>query len=459
MTSLVSLLAGAIVSSIKQLAIRGAVWTFAAYGMSMILRLGSNLILTRLLLPEVYGLIALVYVFITGLHLFSDVGIGPSIIQNKRGDDPTFLNTAWTIQVIRGVCLSVGSLLLAWPAAKFYNEPRLLLLLPVVGLNAIIAGFNSTALFTLNRQVAIGKLAIYELGGQFISIAVTIVWAYFNPTVWAMVAGGFASVLVQMVWSHRLVPEQPNRFAWELDALKSIFSFGKWIFVSTALYFFVSQSDRMILGKLISLDMLGIYGIAFTLADIPRQVIIALSNKVIFPSFAKLAELPRETFRAKIINNRRLLLVGLALCLSFLIGFGDRLVFILYKSNYHEAGWMVPIIALGIWHTTLYFTTFPALLALGNSRYNPPGYLLAFLTIAIALPLVFSKFGLVGAMFVIAFYDLPMYAVNMYGLWREGLICLGEDLAATALFLELIASVLLARYLFGWGLPIDQILQ
>ncbi len=352
-------------SSIKALAIRGAVWTFAGYGMSTILRLGSNLILTRLLLPEVYGLIALVYVFITGLHLFSDVGIGPSIIQNKRGDDPAFLNTAWTIQVVRGVCLWVGSLLVAGPAAQFYNEPRLLLLLPVVGLNAIISGFNSTALFTLNRQVAINKLAVYELAGQITSITVTIVFAYFNPTVWAMVAGGFASALVQMVWSHRLFPEQPNRFAWEQDAVKSIFSFGKWIFLSTALYFFVSQSDRLILGKLISLEMLGIYGIAFTLADIPRQIIGALSNKVIFPSFAKLADLPREMFRAKILKNRRYLLVGLAAGLSLMIGFGDRLVFILYKSNYHEAGWMVPIIGLGIWHTSLYFTAFPAKKLLG----------------------------------------------------------------------------------------------
>jgi O-antigen/teichoic acid export membrane protein len=447
------------VSSIKQLAIRGAVWTIASYGMSMLLRLGSNLILTRLLLPEVYGLIALVYVFITALHLFSDVGLGPSIIQNKRGDDPDFLNTAWTMQVIRGICLWVFCLLIASPAAKFYEEPRLLLLIPVVGLNTIISGFNSTALFTLNRQVAIKKLAVYELGGQITSIVVTIVWAYFKPTVWAMVAGGFASALVQMVWSHRLVAEQPNRFAWERDAVKSIFSFGKWIFLSTALYFFVSQSDRLILGKLISLEMLGIYGIAFTLADIPRQIILALSNKVIFPSIAKLTDLPRETFRAKILKSRKHLLVSLALGLSLLIGFGDRLIFTLYKSNYHEAGWMVPIIALGIWHTGLYATTSPALLALGKSQYNPPGFLLAFLTIAIGLPLVFSQAGIVGAMFVIAFYDLPIYGVNMYGLWREGLFCMGQDIVATALFLGLLSSVLLGRYLLGWGFPIEQILH
>jgi O-antigen/teichoic acid export membrane protein len=111
-------------SSIKKLAIRGAVWTIASYGTSQILRFGSNLILTRLLIPDVFGLMALVYVFISGLHLFSDIGIGTSIIQNKRGDDPVFLNTAWTMQVIRGVGLWICSLLIAWPVAAFYAKPN-----------------------------------------------------------------------------------------------------------------------------------------------------------------------------------------------------------------------------------------------------------------------------------------------------------------------------------------------
>jgi O-antigen/teichoic acid export membrane protein len=111
-------------SSIKKLAIRGAVWTIASYGTSQILRFGSNLILTRLFIPDVFGLMALVYVFISGLHLFSDIGIGTSIIQNKRGDDPVFLNTAWTMQVIRGVGLWICSFLIAWPVAAFYAKPN-----------------------------------------------------------------------------------------------------------------------------------------------------------------------------------------------------------------------------------------------------------------------------------------------------------------------------------------------
>ena len=90
-------------SSEKKLAFKGAFWTIASYGGSQILRFGSNLILTRLLLPELFGLMGLAYVFIVGVHLFSDIGLGPSIIQNKRGEESEFINTAWTMQIILGL--------------------------------------------------------------------------------------------------------------------------------------------------------------------------------------------------------------------------------------------------------------------------------------------------------------------------------------------------------------------
>ena len=87
--------------------------------------LGNHLILTRLLFPELFGLMALVNTFIQGLILFSDIGIKPSIIRSPRGDDPTFFNTAWTLQVIRGFGLWIGCCLIAWPVSQFYDNEQL----------------------------------------------------------------------------------------------------------------------------------------------------------------------------------------------------------------------------------------------------------------------------------------------------------------------------------------------
>jgi O-antigen/teichoic acid export membrane protein len=446
-------------SSLKKQAFRATAWTIVGFGSSMVLRFASNLILARLLLPEFFGLMALVNVFIMGLNLFSDVGLGPSIIQNKRGDDPTFINTAWTIQVIRGVALWLGSVLIAWPISQFYGKKELLFLIPVVGLGTLISSFDSTALYTLNRQLAVGKLAVFELGGQITAVIAMIGWAWFDKSVWALVFGGLVSATVQMVCSHRLLPEQPNRFAWDKEASKSIFSFGKWIFFSTVLTFLASQSDRLILGKLLSPAMLGVYGIAYTLADIPRQVISALSGKVIFPAFSKMADLPRETFRTKILKNRRLLLLALAPGLTILVSFGDFAVRLLYKEVYHDAAWMLPIIAVGIWHTSLNNTINPALLALGKPIYNTLGFLLTLITTSIALLVGYHFLGLKGAVIAVAVGDLPFYGTTMYGLWREKLGCFKQDLWATALFLCLLTAVLFGRYVVTGTLPISPILR
>ncbi|HEY9811875.1 MAG TPA: oligosaccharide flippase family protein [Halomicronema sp.] len=440
--------------SIKKLAIKGAIWAIATYGTSQILRFGSNLILTRLLAPKLFGLMALVYVFISGLHLFSDVGLGPSIIQNKRGNDPAFLNTAWTLQVIRSVILWVGCLLIAWPVSRFYNEPQLVWLLPLVGLNTLISGFNSTALFTLNRELAVREIALYEMGGQVVSIGVMIVWAYFHPSIMALVVGSMVSVFIQMIWSHRLNSGHPNRFAWEPEAMKELISFGKWIFLSTAMTFLAAQTDRLVLGKLLSIELLGIYGIAFTLADMPRQVILAISDKVIFPAFSKFAGLPRSEFRAKIEKNRSLLLVGMAVILAVVVAFGDLAVSFLYDNRYEDAAWMLPVLALGIWPIVLTQTIDAALFAVGNPRFVALGCFFSFLALAIGIPGGYALWGSLGAVGAVSLSNIPPYMCITYGLWREKLACLWQDLWSTLLFIALLGGVLALRHALGLAFPV-----
>ena len=444
-------------SSEKKLAIKGAIWTIASYGSSQLIRFASNLILTRLLLPELFGLVGLAYVFITGINLFSDIGLGPSIVQNKRGDDPQFLNTAWTMQVIRSLFIWICLLIITKPISDFYEDPRLLWLIPIIGINSLVGGFNSTATSSLNRQMAVKKIVIFELGIQVVSTTVMIVWACFDRSIWAIVAGGFTGTLTELVWSHFLIRGKSNRLAWDQEAAKEIFSYGKWIFLSTALFFLCSQADRLVLGKIFSLTMLGIYGIAFTLGDMPRQVIIALGGRVIFPSISMLADLPREELRAKIIKNRNLILIPLAIGLAIFVSFGDQLILTLYRKEYMAASWMMPILALGIWHTTLHNLMGSCLLAVGKSQYGAMGNLATFLSIAIGIPVGYHFMGNLGAVIAVAVGDIPTYLVTTYGLWKEGLTCFWEDIKLTALFLGVLAIILVVRMSLGGGLPIDKI--
>lgn len=444
-------------SSLKKLAIRGTIWTFLGYGSGQALRFIGNLILTRLLAPEMFGLMTLVQTFLLGLTLFSDIGIRPSIIQNKRGDDPVFLNTAWTMQAIRGVLLWIGCFLIAVPVSRFYDNPQIVWLLPLVGATAVLDGFNSTSLATLNRKVSIAKLTIFEVVSQAISLVVMVIWAFFKRTIWALVGGILLGSVVRLVWSHRLESSIRNRFTWDQESVRELTAFGRWIFISTAMTFLATQADRLILGKLFSLETLGIYTVAFTFADLPNQVIAQINGKVIFPVLSQRADLPRDELRQKILQKRWLLLLALAIGVALFTCFGDVLILRLYDARYTDAAWMLSILSLGIWIGAISRTLHSTLLAVGKPLYGAYGFFLKFVYMVAAIPLGAAQLGMLGAIIAIASADLPFYAVVSYGAWREKLSMLVQDLLTTLLLVAAIAALLAVRYFVGMGLPFSGI--
>lgn len=392
-------------ASLKKLVIRGTLWTLIGYGGSQGLRFGGNLILTRLLYPELFGLMALTNIFIIGLQLFSDLGTGWSVVQNKRGDDPVFLNTAWTVDVIRGFILWFGCLVIAWPIATLYKHPELLWLIPIVGITTIFSGFESTAVAQLERNLDVQKQVVFELTTQAVGIIIMIVWAAIAPSIWALVMGGLASAGLKMVWSHFLFPGSSNQFAWDKAALKDLLNLGRWIFLNTALTFLAEQADRLMLGDLFSLRLLGIYGIAFTLSDMPYKVVMSISNKVIFPAISKSIDEPRDILFPKILKSRRPFLFASIFLVVVLAGFGDLLITTLYDTRYLDASWMLPILALGIWPRLLSQTNESYLFAIGKFQYTTCGNILRLSCTVMGIWIGFRYFGNAGAIMGVALND------------------------------------------------------
>jgi O-antigen/teichoic acid export membrane protein len=283
--------------------------------------------------------------------------------------------------------------------------------------------------------MAVKKLTILELTAQFIQITVMCIWAWLSPSLWALVAGSFTYSLVKLIWSHRLIAGQTNRFQWEKTAVREIFNFGRWVFLSTSLMFLAEQADRLLLGKLFSLELLGVYGIALTLSDLPRQVAIALSMRVLLPATSKLADLPRSEMRARILPHRQRLLLILTLGMVCLIGAGDLLILFLYDDRYAAAAWMLPLLALGIWPRLLCCSIDSTLTALGKVQYQTVGNFFRLLSTVAGIWIGFTLLGPLGAVIAVALNDVLYYATVNLGLCREGLNCLWQDLQATLLLL------------------------
>ncbi len=346
---------------------RGTLWTLGGHILSQGLRFGSNLILTRLLYPEAFGLMALVYTFISGLEMFSDTGVHASIVQNKRGNDPVYLNTGWTVQVIRGGLLWLFACLLAQPAAAFYQEPMLAQLLPVVGLQPLFAGFYSTKMTIANRQLALGRLTLLDLSTQVVGLITIIVGAWLYKSVWALVVGALVAAALELILSHTLFEGTNNRFAWDKTALRELQRFGQWVFISTILTFLAFQSDRLIVPRLAGVSFLGIYTVAFTFSRVMSDVLNMLGSRVLFPSYAELVrERPERLY--PVLKKARLFMVVINWAAAFFfILFGQQLIVLLYDNRYVDAGWMLQLLAIGLLVESIGSSYGNVLLARGNT--------------------------------------------------------------------------------------------
>jgi O-antigen/teichoic acid export membrane protein len=441
--------------TLKSLAFQGVLWIVFGYGLSQLLRLCSNLLLTRLLVPELFGLMALMHSFAIAVSMFSDIGIGTSIIQNNRSDDTDFLNTAWTMQFLRGLVLWIVCLSISWPVSLLYQDSRIIWILPITSLTILIGGLNSTSIFSLNKQLFVDRLVKLELFTQIISTAVMLLYAWFSPSIWALIFGNLVASTIHMIWSHRLTSSYHNSFHWDSDAAKEILSFGKWVFVSTALTFLSAQVDNLVLGKIFSLEFLGVYIIASVFANIPRQIIGQLSTKLIYPMIFLQIQLQRDVLRLKIMAKRRPILLFVAPFLAILIGFGDLIILTLYDARYSHGAWIMPILAMGLWPRVLSYTIDPVFLALGVPKYIAYGNLLVFIVVALGVPMMFNIYGITAVIVVIGFKELFSYIVVYYGLRKVELGVGRQDIIFTAVLVLWIVVIFCARELLGYGNFLD----
>lgn len=361
--------------SLMKRVIRGSIWTLGGHASSQVIRLGSNLILSRLLFPEAFGLMALVFTFLSGLQMLSDFGVFPNIIQSKRGDDPTFLNTAWTLNAIRGAFLWLGACLLAFPVSQFYNEPILLYLLPVVGLTSIMEGFVSTRWATANRKLDLKRITTLDLTIQTTGVVVMLACAGLakvlnapkDLAIWALVIGSLASSLTRLTLSHTYLQGEKNRFEWDQESLAELSSFGRWIFLTTLLTFFALNASNLLIPRLLGVAFLGIFSFAQNLSRLSYEIVNMIGGRVLFPSYSELArDRPERLY--PVLKRCRLVLHALTVgfCLIFVL-FGKQLVGIMYDPRYADAGWILQILALGILVMTPGVTYTNVLLAQGKT--------------------------------------------------------------------------------------------
>ncbi len=421
----------AVTPSLRSRAIRGSAWTIGAYAAASVIRLASNFVLAQLFAPDIFGLLAIALLIQQGLAMFSDLGIGLSIVRHRDGTDPAFLNTAWTIQVIRGVLIWLVACALTWPAAAFYDRPALMAVIPVLSLTAILQGLTSTRLATARRDIDLARVSWFGIGEAALRFVTIVGGALVFPSVWAIVAGNLFSSAVYMLASHMLLPGSPNRPAWDRSAARELLGFGTWVFVSTGLTFFVLQSDKLMLGKLADPVIFGVYAVSIPFAKLPHDLGAVLVGAVLFPALASKARESPESLCQALERSRSVTLpAGLAATLG--VALVSPWFFSLYKPSYGAATWMAPTLAAGFWFGTLQACSDRAIPVLGSARPLATANVAALVVTVATCWIGFATFGIQGFVLGVGAGSLAGYLVIAGALAARGLGVFMRDLKYTA---------------------------
>lgn len=407
--------------------------------------------LARWLAPEAFGLASLVFVSLQGLELLSDVGLSQSITRSRRGDDPAFLNTAWTLQLLRGGLLFACALALAGPMAWLYGAPELGPLLVAASFQALFAGLNSTSFYTLRRRVEVGRLVAIDLLGQVLNVTVMLVWAWHAPSPWALIAGGITNTSVRLVASHRVAVGYRNRLTLDAAALREILELGKWVLGSSGIFFVGRQGDRLLLGHFLGVRMLGVYSIAVTISEAVGTVIERVSHNVFYPILSRAEQTGPEEVRRVYYRARLHLDAASQPALGALMVLGSTLVEWLWDERYAAAGWMLEVLCIRVAMSCTLYPCDRALLALGRAPltlYRSAG---RALWIVVGIPAGWTLGGIEGLVWATALAEVPVLLILWPPFHRAGLLRIERELLAP-LFLALGAgAALLARpWLVAW---------
>lgn len=425
-------------TSLRESMIRAGTWILSGHVASQIIRLGGNLIMTRLLVPEMFGVMAVANILILGLQLCSYFGIHHNIIQSHRGDEPVFLNTAWTFQIIRGfiifllaLCLA-GGLFLAnsyglVAESSAYHNPVLPLVLVALSFTALISGFESTRLATANRSMMLGRKTMLELISQTSGLVVMIAWAMVDKSIWALVAGTIFSSCTSTFLSHWFIKGLSNRLMWDRAIFKELFTFGKWMLLTTILGYLVSSGDRLVLASLVSAEVLGVYSISLFIISALQDILSKLATNAGLPVLSKVVRERRNELRTVYYKIRFPIDLAVLFICGGLLYAGHLITDVLYDQRYASAGHMLEILAISLF-AARYILSDQVFVALGKPKLLMPVLILQLLVTFLVIAPAYSSYGLDGAIWIIALTPLLGVPVKVYFMVKYGFFDLKREL-------------------------------
>jgi lipopolysaccharide exporter len=445
---------GAANESLTTRVVKGGMWVFSLRLIDQALYLIRITILARLLAEYDFGLMGIAMLTMAALETFTRTGFREALIQKKDCVED-YLDSAWTILVVRGFLLFGCVYFLAPYAAVFFKAPEARLIIQVFGLSILFRSLTNVGVVFFQKELEFNKQFHYEITGILTNFVVMVVLAVLLRSAWALVLGFLARHFVQMIMSYFIHPYKP-RFRFNRVQIGELFGFGKWIFGSSVLVFLVTQGDDILVGKMLGAAMLGFYQLAFKISNTPTTEISYNLSLITFPAYAKLQDNIAK------LREAYLRFLQVTSVLSFpltalIIALAPEFVAIFLGAKWMPMVPAMQILAMTGLVRSLINTTDPLFHGVGRPKIEVRWQLVRLLILAVLIYPLTKKWGIEGASAAV----LVSLFLSNFGFARDAIRISSCGLAGymRMVSVPLAGAAVLAAVIFGlkqiWsvGLP------
>lgn len=327
-------------SDIRKSLLKGVFWSAVEKYSGLIISIVISMVLARLLGPKEYGVVAIATVIIAFLQMFCTMGIGPAIIQRKDLNEQD-LNSIFTFSLSIGLALSALFFFSSWSIAAFYNNPQLIPVCQILSVALLSAAANMVPSALMNRDKRFKENAKRTLFFQIICGVAAIVAALNGAGVYALLISPVVTPIGVFIWNRQFYKVRID-WSYNLEPIKRIFSFSSYQFLSEFVNYFSRNLDKLIIGKFLSVDALGIYEKSYRLMQLPLQNVTGVISPVLQPILRDLQDDKADLGRkyAKIVK----LVATISFPAGIILAFMSREVIFLFYGDKWEAA--IPVFSI-----------------------------------------------------------------------------------------------------------------
>ena len=390
--------------------VSGAKWVTLGIVINRIINIITFVTLARILAPEIYGIMIATTLIVGGMGIIFDAGYGAILVQQKKNVEQ-YLNPAWTFEIMKGLFLCLVMVASSPWIAKFFHIEGYELVICFGGLYLFIMGLKNTGAMLLVREMHFGKIFIQSVTQELSFLVVALIWAIFDPTVWALVAGNTALYTSGTIVTYFIHPHRP-KLDFHFKRFSKLIDKTKWVIGANITNYVANIIDTTFLGYLLGPASMAIYAKSRDISIMPSSYISQITNKV---GFAAIAKVQDESMKIR-DGFQKMFDITLMISIPFLVVVwfeAGRIIPLLLGDDW--IGMVVPLKLLVLAMTLRGFIniTFPIFNGVGKFDIRFKTILLQLITTTGFLVYAVPKFGLEGAAYAVigSFAIVLVYAM------------------------------------------------